>query len=196
MKHISTKILTAVVAVLCTVTANAQRAGQSISISTGTVTAAQPVDLKDGNALKGAVLGGAVGSAVTRSSKGSSRRDRNAMIGAVVGARSQASKRTPGTIYSVSTLEGPVLRVATEQTEIRVGDCVNVEQGATGANIRRVAAGACDRANQDLMSDPEIVEENQEEASECAAAKESLVQAEDDAAMDRAIRKIEILCYD
>ncbi len=190
MKHLSTKILAAVVAVLCTVTANAQRAGQSISISTGTVTAAQQVDLKDGNALKGAVLGGAVGSAVTRSSKGSSRRDRNAMIGAVVGARSQASKRTPGTIYSVSTLEGPVLRVATEQTEIRVGDCVNVEQGAAGANIRRVAAGACDRANQDLMSDPEIVEENQEEA------KESLVQAEDDAAMDRAIRKIEILCYD
>jgi len=196
MKHLSTKILTAVVAVLCMVSANAQRAGQSVSISTGTVTAAEPVDLKDGNALKGAVLGAAVGSAVTPSSKGSSRSDRNAIIGAVVGAGSQAKKRTPGTIYSVSTLEGSVLRVATEQTEIRVGDCVNVEQGAAGAVIRRVAAGACDRANQDIMSDPEIVEENQEKVSECAAAKESLVQAEDDAAMDRAIRKIEILCYD
>lgn len=196
MKTHTTKLLVTTVAVLLSVTANAQRAGQSTTISTGTVTAAQPVDLKDGNALKGAVLGGAVGSAVTRSSKGSSRRDRNAMIGAVIGARSQATKTAPGTIYSVNTLEGPVLRVATEQTEIRVGDCVNVEQGAAGANIRRVAAGACDRANQDIMSDPDIIAENQEEADECAEAKMNLVDAEDDAAMDRAIRKIEILCYD
>ena len=62
-----------------------QRSGQSVTVRTGTVTAMRSVDLNDGNAIGGALVGGAFGAALTRSSKGSSRRDRNAAIGAVLG---------------------------------------------------------------------------------------------------------------
>jgi outer membrane lipoprotein SlyB len=175
---------------------NAQRAGQSATVRTGTVTAMRSVDLNDGNALGGALVGGAFGAALTRSSKGSSRRDRNAAIGAVLGGAAAASKTRPGRVYTVTTNEGTMIQIATEQTEIRVDDCVFVEEAGGTANIRRAPATACDPASQQVMNDAAIIEEMQEEASECAAAKQELVDAESDDAIDRAVRKVKLLCYD
>lgn len=176
--------------------ANAQRAGQSATVRTGTVTGMRTVDLNDGNALGGALVGGAFGAALTRSSKGSSRRDRNAAIGAVLGGAAAAAKTRPGRIYAVTTNEGTVIQIATEQTEIRVDDCVFVEEADGTANIRRAPATACEPASQEVMKDAAIVEEMQEEASECAAAKQELVDADSDDAIDRAVRKVKLLCYD
>ena len=174
----------------------AQRAGQSITVRTGTVTAMRSVDLNDKSALGGALVGGAFGAALTRSSKGSSRRDRNAAIGAVLGgARAAASKR-PGRLYSVQTNEGTTIQIATEQTEIRVDDCVFVEEAGGTANIKRAPATACDPASADVMDDADVVEELQEEAAECAAAKQALIDAESDEEIDRAVRKVKLLCYD
>ena len=173
----------------------AQRAGQSATIRTGTVTGMRSVDLNDGNALKGALVGGAFGAALTRSSKSSGRRDRNAAIGAVIGGAAAASKTQPGRIYTVTTNEGTMIQIATEQTELRVDDCVYVEEAGGTANIRRAPATACAAETQAIMSDSDIVEELQEEAAECAAAKQELVNAETDAALDRAARKIQLLCY-
>jgi outer membrane lipoprotein SlyB len=175
---------------------NAQRAGQSATVRTGTVTAMRSVDLNDGNALGGALVGGAFGAALTRSSKGSSRRDRNAAIGAVLGGAAAASKTRPGRVYTVTTNEGTMIQIATEQTEIRVDDCVFVEEAGGTANIRRAPATACDPASQQVMNDAAIIEEMQEEASECAAAKQELVDADSDDAIDRAVRKVKLLCYD
>ncbi len=175
---------------------HAQRAGQSATVRTGTVTAMKSVDLNDGNAIKGALVGGAFGAALTRSSKGSSRRDRNAAIGAVLGGAAAASKTRPGRIYTVTTNEGTMIQIATEQTEIRVDDCVFVEEAGGSANIRRAPATACDPASQEVMKDAAIIEEMQEEASECAAAKQELVDADSDDAIDRAVRKVKLLCYD
>lgn len=174
----------------------AQRAGQSVTVRTGTVTAMRSVDLNDGNAIGGALVGGAFGAALTRSSKGSSRRDRNAAIGAVLGGAAAASKTRPGRVYTVTTNEGTAIQIATEQTEIRVDDCVFVEQAGNTANIRRAPATACEPESREVMSDPAIVEEMQEEASECAAAKQELIAADSDAALDRASRKVKLLCYD
>ena len=189
-----------IVVVLCLLfaasAALAQRAGQSATVRTGTVTAMRSVDLNDGNAIKGALVGGAFGAALTRSSKGSSRRDRNAAIGAVLGGAAQASKTRPGRVYTVTTNEGTAIQIATEQTEIRVDDCVFVEEAGGTANIRRAPATACDPASQEVMQDAAMVEEMQEEASECAAAKQELVDADSDAAVDRAVRKVKLLCYD
>ena len=42
----------------------AQRAGQSVTVRTGTVTAMKSVDLNDGNAIGGALVGGAFGAAL------------------------------------------------------------------------------------------------------------------------------------
>ena len=174
----------------------AQRAGQSATVRTGTVTAMKSVDLNDGNAIKGALVGGAFGAALTRSSKGSSRRDRNAAIGAVLGGAAQASKTRPGRLYTVTTNEGTAIQIATEQTEIRVDDCVFVEEAGGTANIRRAPATACEPESQEVMQDAAIIEEMQEEASECAAAKQELVDADSDEAIDRAVRKVKLLCYD
>jgi hypothetical protein len=154
------------------------------------------VDLNDGNAIKGALVGGAFGAALTRSSKGSSRRDRNAAIGAVLGGAAQASKTRPGRVYTVTTNEGTMIQIATEQTEIRVDDCVFVEEAGGTANIRRAPATACEPESQQVMQDAAIIEEMQEEASECAAAKQELVDADSDEAIDRAVRKVKLLCYD
>ena len=174
----------------------AQRAGQSATVRTGTVTAMKSVDLNDGNAIKGALVGGAFGAALTRSSKGSSRRDRNAAIGAVLGGAAQASKTRPGRVYTVTTNEGTAIQIATEQTEIRVDDCVFVEEAGGTANIRRAPDTACEPASQQVMQDAAIIEEMQEEATECAAAKQELVDADSDEAVDRAVRKVKLLCYD
>ena len=68
-----------------------QRAARSVTVRTGTVTAMRSVDLNDGSAIGGALVGGAFGAALTRSSKGSSHRDRNAANGAVLGGAAAAS---------------------------------------------------------------------------------------------------------
>jgi outer membrane lipoprotein SlyB len=175
---------------------HAQRAGQSVTVRTGTVTAMKSVDLNDGNALGGALVGGAVGAALTRSSKGSSRRDRNAALGAVLGGAKAASKTRPGSIYTVTTNEGTSIQIATEQTEVRVDDCVFVEETAQGANIRRAPATACAPDSQELLQDPDVAGELREEAEECAAAKQQLIDADTDAAVELALKKVQIFCYD
>jgi len=172
----------------------AQRAGQSATVRTGTVTAMKSVDLNDGNAIGGALVGGAFGAAQTKSKKGSSRKSRNAAIGAVLGGAAAASSRRPGRVYTVTTNEGTAVQIATEQTEVRVDDCVYVEEAGGTANIRRAPATACEPATRDVLSDPAIVEELQEEANECAAAKQELVDADSDQAIDRAVRKVQLLC--
>jgi outer membrane lipoprotein SlyB len=174
----------------------AQRAGQSVTVRTGTVTAMRNVDLNDKSAIGGALVGGAFGAALTRSSKGSSRRDRNAAIGAVLGGAAAASSTRPGRLYTVQTNEGTMIQIATEQTEIRIEDCVFVEETRGTANIRRAPATACEPASADIMDDAEIVDEMREEASECAAAKQELVDADSNDAVDRAVRKVKLLCYD
>jgi outer membrane lipoprotein SlyB len=194
------RLITVLSALILTIvllgTAFAQRAGQASSVLTGTVTGAQSVDLNDSNAIKGALVGGAFGAALTSSNKGSSRKKRNAAIGAVVGGARQSNKTAPGSLYTVTIADASTVQVATEQTEIRVGDCVYVEQSGSSANIRRAPDAACAPAAQEVMQDPAIQAEMQEEASECVAAKQELIDAETDEATDRAIMKVQLLCYD
>jgi len=173
----------------------AQRAGQMATIGYGTVVGMQTVDLNNADALKGALVGGAFGAALTSSSKSSSRRRRNSAIGAVMGTAVGASKKQTGRRYSVRATDGTVIQIVTEQTEIRVDDCVMVEESGGRANIRRTALSACDDASQSVMNEPDIQAELQEEAAECIAAKEELIAAETDERMELAVRKIQILCY-
>jgi hypothetical protein len=177
-------------------TAWSQRAGQSAYIQTGYVVSVQIVDLQDGNAIKGAVNGGAWGSILTRSSASSGRKDRNVAIGAIVGANRAKNQKVEGRLYTVEMPGGEQVQVATEQTELKIDDCASVEQSDGNANIRRMPDAACNPSNAGIMSDPSIVAEAQEEAAECVNAKQELVNADSDEALDRAARKIQILCYD
>jgi uncharacterized protein YuzE len=173
----------------------AQRAGQSATIRAGNVTGMRTVDLRDGNAAGGALVGGAVGAAVSGSSS-SSTRNRNAIIGAILGTAAAQNRRTEGRIYTVTTNDGTMIQVATEQTEIQIGDCVFVEQSGGGTNIRRASATACEPESQAILKDEDVEAELQGDAAHCFAARQELADADDDAAFDRAVRKVKLLCYD
>ena len=169
----------------------AQKKGQSASIQHGVVVKVERVDLSDNKTTKGAKVGGTVG-LVTGGSSGYKRR-RNAAIGTAAGAvvGSAASTQQMGMMYTVEVAGGAV-KVVTDQTEIHMGDCVVIEDTSQGTNIRRVNSEVCDPAAADVVED--LVDEFQEEAEECAAAKKELAGAKTDAEVDRALMKVDILC--
>lgn len=185
-----------IVATLAVVThstsAHAQRSGQSIQVQYGIVVSSKYVQ-EASNAPAGALVGGAIG-LYTGKGKSSGSKARRTATGAIVGgaASSAAQGSRDARQYEVRTGSGTVV-IISDQTEIKVDDCVIVENpGTTNANIRRVAATYCDPASAEVVA--ELQDEMQEEAAECADAKRELSAAADDAAVDRALRKIDILC--
>ena len=176
--------------------AHAQRAGQSISVQYGVVTAGKQVDLNSGAVPQGAVVGGALGLASARGKK-SSKKTRNTIIGAVAGSAIAGSAQgdTRGMIYSVAlTGSAGEMQVVTDQREIRIGDCVAVEKAGETANLRRVSDGFCDEANAKAVE--ELSEESIEEASECEMAKDAVVNAVTIEAAELAAVKMRLLCDD
>ncbi len=170
----------------------AQKSGQSIQIQYGVVVASKYVQEKS-NAGKGALIGGAIGLYAGKG-KSSGKKFRRTTAGAVVGGAtaSAAQGSRAAREYQVKTATGLIV-IISDQTEIQVDDCVIVEKpGGKNANIRRVAATYCDPASAAVVA--ELQDEMLEEAQECVAAKQELSAADSDAAVDRALRKISILC--
>lgn len=175
--------------------AAAQRAGQSVSIQYGIVTSASQVDLRSGAVPGGVIVGGALGLA-SASGKSSSKKARNAIIGATAGGvvAGAAQGDTKGMLYSVDLGAQGRIQVVSDQREIRIGDCVAVEKAGDTANIRRMSASFCDPANAQAVS--AVAAQSQREAEECLAAKQQLVDATTTSEADLAARKISLLCND
>jgi outer membrane lipoprotein SlyB len=172
------------------------RAGASATIRVGYVLDLKTVELKDDSAAKGALIGGAIGLAAGSGKSGKTRRKR-AATGAVVGGVAGSAKKNPtGMQYRVQAVDGAIVEVVTDQMEIKKGDCVAIEEAGGKANIRRIAETACEPESQEVMQDPAIQDEMQEEAAECAAAKDQLLAAETESAIEIAMRKMQILCDD
>jgi len=187
--------LVALLLMACVSTASAQRSGQSMSIQTGVVIAAQAVNLQSA-AGRGAAIGGVVGLAATSSNRSNSRRLRNTAIGAGTGAmiarRSQGS--LDGMQYTIETGPGSQIVVVTDQTQVRVGDCVTVEQPSSGTtNVRRVNDALCEAAFSGGI-DEDLNAYLQSEADMCLTAKERLMAAETDEAFEVAMRRVNFLC--
>jgi len=183
--------------VACVSTASAQRSGQSMSIQTGVVIAAQAVNLQSA-AGRGAAIGGVVGLATTSSNRSTSRRIRNTAIGAGTGAliARGAQGSLDGMQYTVETGPGSQIVVVTDQTQVRVGDCVTVEQAGSGtANVRRVNDALCEAAFGGEI-DESVNTYLQYEADMCLNAKERLMKAETDEAFEVAMRRVKFLCDD
>lgn len=179
------------------VNAFAQRSGQSMSIQTGVVISAQAVNLQSA-AGRGAAVGGVVGLATTSSNRSTSRRIRNTAIGAGTGAliARGAEGNLDGMQYTIETGPGSRITVVTDQTQIRVGDCVNVEQAGSGtANVRRVSDSLCEAAFAGAV-DEDLQTYMKYEADMCLNAKERLMEAETDEAFDVAMRRVKFLCDD
>jgi outer membrane lipoprotein SlyB len=171
---------------------SAQKAGQSSKISTGIVQSVQQVKL-DSEAGKGALIGGGLG-LLSAGGKSTSKKARNSIIGATAGgALANASQgNRNGMAYTVRTGDGSSIRVVTDQTEIRVGDCVAVEENGSTANVRRLSPTACDSASAKARQELQV--SFQQEATECHNAKQQLIEAKTADAVDLAQRKMEILC--
>ena len=170
----------------------AQKSGQSMQIQYGVVIASKYVQ-EQSNAGKGALVGGAIGLYAGKG-KSSGTKFRRTTAGAVVGGAtaSAAQGSRAAREYQVRTATG-VTVIISDQTEIIVDDCVIIETPNKGnSNIRRVASTYCDPASADVVAD--LQDEMLEEAQECADAKQELASAETDDAVDRALRKISILC--
>jgi len=176
--------------VLVAVVVDAQQKGQSAKISHGVVVGAEKVNLKNNDAAKGALVGGTIAYAST-SGGSSSKKRRNTALGATAGGLLGRSPAEEGMLYTVNTGNSSI-QIVTDQTEIHMDDCVVVEETSKGANIRRVSPEVCNPQSQTVVD--ELEEEFQEEAAECAAAKSELAVAATDAEVDRAMRKISILC--
>ena len=177
--------------------AMAQRSGQSMSIQTGVVIAAQAVNLQSA-AGRGAVVGGVAGLAATSSNRSTSRRIRNTAIGAGTGAliARGAEGNLDGMQYTVELGPGNQIVVVSDQTQVRVGDCVTIEQAGSGmTNVRRVSDGLCEAAFSGGV-DEDLNAYMQYEADMCRNAKERLMEAETDEAFEVAMRRVKFLCDD
>ena len=176
------------------VNANAQKSGQSVSITHGVVTSVKDVKL-DSNAGKAGLVGGTM-AVLASSGKKSSKKARNALIagGATAAMVSKSEGDRSGREYTVDTGHGFTV-IVSDQTQIVIGDCVVVENGGSNkANIRRVSPSYCSPESQEVVA--ELHDEMMEEAVECVMAKDELIAAQTDAEVDRAIRKMSMLCDD
>jgi hypothetical protein len=184
-------------ALFFTADVSAQRSGQSMSVQTGVVIAAQAVNLQSA-AGRGAAVGGVVGLATTSRNRSTSRRIRNTAIGAGTGAliARSAQGSLDGMQYTIEVGPGSQIIVVTDQTQVRVGDCVNVEQAGSGtANVRRVSEALCEIAFAGPV-DAELQTYMTREADMCLQAKERLMEAETDEAFETAMRRVKFLCDD
>lgn len=179
---------------LTTAPSFAQKAGQSVRTTTGIVTNAQQVK-EHSDAGTGALIGGALG-LLTGVGKSSSKKVRNTLLGAAgggaVAAVAQGDRNAIA--YTVNTSDGNSIRVITDQTEIRIGDCVMVEDTGSTANLRRMSPTACESASARVRE--ELHGSFQQEAVECHKAKQQLVNATTADKLDLARRKMEVLCSD
>jgi hypothetical protein len=89
-----------------------------------------------------------------------------------------------------------MIQVVSDQTEIRQGDCVIIEEAKDQANVRRADSSACQPESAAAVASPEVQEEFQEEAAECLAAKEAMLAAETEEEFNLAQRKMDIFCND
>ena len=193
-----TVFIIALVALFFTADTTAQRSGQSMSVQTGVVIAAQAVNLQSA-AGRGAAVGGVVGLATTSRNRSTSRRIRNTAIGAGTGAliARGAQGNLDGMQYTIEVGPGSQITVVTDQTQVRVGDCVNVEQAGSGtANVRRVSEARCEAIFAGDPMDDELQAYMTREADMCLQAKERLMEAETDEAFEIAMRRVKFLCDD
>ena len=157
---------------------------QSVTIQYGTVESNVTVS-KDSKHAGGALAGGVIGAMI------GPRRHRGLrmMAGAGIGAAVQGSA-TSGTQqqYNVSLNNGGTTIINTEQNDIRIGDCVSIEQGSY-ANIRRVSSVHCETKTQ-------VPQHHISISNDCVKAKHELSNAETDDAVTLAAKKVRILCED
>ena len=169
------------------------------TVSYGRITNVRQVNIDNpGAQTAGTLVGGALGVA---SGSGQSRSNRalRGIGGAAVGSRvAGAASGTTGFEYTV-LIGNQTTRITTEQSGLRVGDCVSVERGQFN-NIRLVPEDRCNppaaRPASAPARAPAPAPEDVGAATACDVAKQQLLDAETDEEFDRAERRMRLLCGD
>lgn len=159
-------------------------------IDYGTVESVEAVP-QPSNVPGGAVVGGVLGLLLS----GPSAAEKlvgvavGATAGGVVGAAADEANANAARAYVVRFADGRAQRIYAEPLALRPGDCVAVESGRY-VNVRRVSPAYCQPGPLPAPS-PAMSED---EARQCAAAKDELVHAQGREAVDLATRKVRLLC--
>ena len=112
------------------------------------------------------------------------------IAGAAVGAAADDGDTETLYLYTVEYVDkSGSIQVNTEQGGFRDGDCVAIEQGQH-TNIRGVSSVHCE---QQTATPPA---HHAQAAEECDLAKQELVAADTDEALNIAIQKVRVLCED
>jgi outer membrane lipoprotein SlyB len=145
----------------------------------------------DSSAPGGAVMGGIVGAATS----GKHHRGKHALEGALAGgilsAMLDGSRKAYS--YEIELKNGSEVKVVTEQSGIRVGDCVSFEQGRT-TNVRRVPSVHCEFHDHPAMQGSYVKSSASFDAAQCDAAKQQVLAAKTEEDVDLAIKKTSVFC--
>ena len=160
-----------------------------IAVAYGSVIGIEQIKLES-RAGGGAIVGGLIGLASSGGRSSRTKAGRAAAGAAIGGLGTRAVEGSNQAYeYTVQLVSGQTVKMITDQTGMRLGDCVSVEQGARG-NIRRVSSAHCEYADTEPSAD------HVQEAGACAQAKEGILSASTEAELDLAVKRTRILCED
>ena len=187
MKKIAYSILGA--AALLVPISQVTMAASALTINYGTVTSVQTVE-KEASHAGGALAGGLLAATLA----GPRHRGLKIATSAAAGAAIQGAATSGATTQiTVKLVEGGQVNITTEQQDFREGDCVMVEQGEH-ANIRRASSYHCEEGEKKKKSEP--TKNHTTMANYCQQAKSELAKAETDEAIEKAVKKVRVLCED
>jgi outer membrane lipoprotein SlyB len=172
------------------------------SVSYGRITAVQPVTTASTGAQRtGALVGGTIGLASGSGQSGSNRALRavgGGFAGQQVGRLASSQQSFEYTVLLGGT---STITIVTDQSGMRVGDCVSVERGSFN-NLRLVADAKCARPAAPAPKPAPTpaptaapAPEDQQAANACLQAKEALFEATTEDAFNLAERRVRLLCH-
>ena len=169
------------------------QAAKLSAVAYGTISAiSQQNKDNSGSKTGGAIVGGVVGLLSGKGKSKSNKALRGIGGAAVGGAVGGAVGSGIETVYTVDLVSGGTVRVVIEEGHFQKGACVSVERGQTN-NMRQVSDEFCVH-NKEVPE--EYKAEHKKEANECHQAKQELLAAKDEAAVNTAHMKMNILCQD
>ena len=166
---------------------------QAVRVSYGTVESVTPVRLSPTGEIAGGVMGGLLGLALTAGHSGGSMLlagAGGALAGGLLGNELQGGDTANQ--FTIERTDGSTIQVTTEQRDLRVGDCVSIEQGRH-TNLRRTAPQLCEPGGA-LAADTRVSLEAQNDAQVCDDAKEDLLGTQGEAAIKAAAARVQALC--
>jgi outer membrane lipoprotein SlyB len=192
---IATAVIGSIVTTACE-TSGGARPGTALSVQYGVVQRVEEVQA-DTNTGGGAALGGLAGLAVAAGTGGSRNQQLagaagGALLGGLIANQRAANQQLKQ--HTVRLNNGTSVAVITDHHNIAVGDCVAVEQGRH-ANIRRVSSVMCnDLADTRRPAYSSTHEANVREAAECEQAKQEVLNAKTEEAINLAHMRMRALC--